>query len=352
MRTHYFSKNSHVADLVDSEYYKHLLKLRNDLSISCDTYFQKLDATKIDLYLITKGVSSPMGRGSDSEPIPFEFGKEKAYLVDSAQFGMEPLVQKSFDMVYCYLPSFRGEDPDYRHLNQFYHCEAELRGSYLDVMKVVNGLIDHLVVTVIQGLVKEHYKFKEHKAGSPDFLLFKELEYIQGKKFPIVTFDEAHELLKKHGFGDMVTETGYGRTLSHAGELKITELVSEGKLPVWVTKYDRDTIAFYQMPDPENTNKVLNADLLFPSLNGGFSGEIVGSGQRQNTADGIVESIKRQGIKHYDSYSWYINLRNNKNYVTTSGFGLGIERFIAWSLGLKSIVDAITYPVLKDVNIL
>jgi len=352
MRTHYFSKGTHVTDLLDSTYYKHLLKLRNDVSIACDTYFQKLNAVKVDLYLITQSVSSPMGKGSDSKPIPFAFGKEKAYLVDSAQFGLEPLVQKSYKIAYCYLPSFRGENPDYRHLNQFYHCEAEMRGTNKDVIKLVNGLVDHLIITIINGLKKERYMFKEHKEGKTDYLVFKELEYVIGKKYPILTFDEAFQLLKKHGFENLVDETSFGRILSREGECKITELVSNNKLPVWVTNYDRDTIAFYQKPDPKNKESVLNADLLFPPLNGGFCGEIVGSGQRQDSATELAKSIKRQGITHYNNYDWYIDLRNRKDYKTTSGFGLGIERFIAWSLGLSSIADAITYPVLKDTNIL
>src|SRR3990167_46662 len=118
MKTLYFNKTTHVDDLITRDYYNNLLKLRNDLSIACDKYFQNLSAIKLDLYLITQGVSSPMGKGSDSEPLPFIFGNDKAFLVDSAQFGMEPLVFDMYKMVYCYLPSFRGEDPDFRHLNQ------------------------------------------------------------------------------------------------------------------------------------------------------------------------------------------------------------------------------------------
>lgn len=352
MKTLYFNKTTHVDDLITRDYYKNLLKLRNDLSIACDKYFQNLSAIKLDLYLITQGVSSPMGKGSDSEPLPFIFGNDRAFLVDSAQFGMEPLVFDMYKMVYCYLPSFRGEDPDFRHLNQFYHCEAEMRGNYEDIIKVVNGLVDSLVSTLVEGFSKGSYKFKEHRIGElRDYLIFEELTYVSGKTYPVITFDEAHKLLKKHGFENLIKQTDFGRIISQEGELKITELVGNGKLPVWITHYDRDTVAFYQKPDPKNPERVLNADLIFPSLNGGFGGEIVGSGQRQDNADELYESIKRQDIKHYQQYDWYINLRKNKHYAQTSGFGLGIERFVAWALGLKNIADAITYPVLKDINI-
>ena len=70
-----------------------------------------------------------MGPGSDSEVIPIKFGKYNSFLVDSSQFGFEPLLLNKLDKVYCYLPSMRGENPDKRHLNQFFHCEAEIKGT-------------------------------------------------------------------------------------------------------------------------------------------------------------------------------------------------------------------------------
>jgi len=140
----------------------------------------------------------------------------------------------------------------------------------------------------------------------------------------------------------------YGRVLSNLAEKKISELVSDGSTPVWITHYDRDTVPFYQKPDIKNTDKALNADLILPSINGCFGGEALGSGQRQDSPNEIIESMKRQGIKNNSSYEWYIDLRRNKNYKITSGIGMGIERFIAWLVGVKSIADAAVYPVIKN----
>ncbi len=340
MKTKYYNPDNHIKDLTKDSFYRNLILLRNLVSLSCDAYFQKLNSPKVDLFLITQGVSSPTGKGSDSVPIPFEFGSKHAYLVDSAQFGMEPLVQKSFDMVYCYLPSFRGEDPDDRHLNQFFHCEAELRGKLEDAMNIAEGLVKSICGKVLESYDKNVFSFKKNNFG--------EIKKGLNRKFKIVTFDEAEDILTKKGFGKLIEQHDFGRVLTREGEIKLAEILSKDNTPFWVIKYDRDTVAFYQKPDPDNINKVLNADLIFPSINGGFGGEILGCGQRQDNKNELITSMKRQNVRNNGNYDWYLDLRLNSGYKSTAGFGMGIERLIAWMLGLPSIVDCILYPVLKD----
>lgn len=343
MQAKHYIPSKHIANLINDSYYKNLISLRNTVSKACDDYFQSQGAPRIDLFMVAKGVSSPMGKGSDSLPIPFDLGKQHVYLVDSAQFGMEPLVQEAFEMVYCYLPSFRGEDADYRHLNQFYHCEAELRGGYIKALEVAEGLIKTILNSIYEDANSGIFKFEKHN--------FDSIQHLARTSFPRITFDEAVEVLEKNGFAHFIEKRPYGRVITSEGELKICELVADNKLPIWVTNYDRDVVPFYQKPESENNEKVLNADLIFPSIKGGFGGEIVGLGERQNTSEGILESMKRQEVHSVDSYGWYIDLRKNSNYVTTSGFGLGIERLLAWSLGLPNIWDAAIYPVIKDEEI-
>ncbi|MEK7518159.1 MAG: amino acid--tRNA ligase-related protein [Patescibacteria group bacterium] len=340
MRAKYFSNKLHISTLASSPYYRNLVLLRNTVEAACDEYFQDLKAPKVDLYLIAKGISSPMSRGSDSSPIPLQLGSQSAFLVDSAQFGMEPLVCGQFNMVYCYLPSFRGENSDHRHLNQFYHCEAELRGSYLKCMKTAENLVKHIISAVIDSYRSSKFDFDTHN--------FKEIQNIRSLKFPILTFDDAQILLKKHKLSHLIELRPYGRVLTSKGEIRLAEIVGDNKVPIWVSKYDRDVVAFYQKPDPDDPEKVLNADLIFPSINGRFGGEIIGLGQRQDNRKEMLRSMKRQKIKSINSYKWYIDLRKNSKYRTTSGFGLGIERFIAWMLGLNSIIDASLYPVIKN----
>jgi aspartyl/asparaginyl-tRNA synthetase len=335
-----YNRRKHIHNLINDEYYKNLIKLRNSVGLICDEYFQNLGAPKVDLYLITKGVSSPMGKGSDSAPIPLKFSRQNAYLVDSAQFGLEPLVFDSFEMVYCYLPSFRNDDPDDMHLNQFFHCEAEMVGDYEKAMKVAEGLIKFLIRKLLQLYEKKVFHFKTHNFG--------EMDYILTHEFPQIKFDEAEKLFERHKLEYLIERRHYGRVMTREGELKVVELLTNNKNFVWITHYDRDTVPFYQKPDPENKERVLNADLISPPINGALGGECIGAGQRQNNLEEMIESMKRQGIKNIDSYKWYISLRKNPKYRTTSGFGLGIERFLAWILRLNSIYDAALYPIIKS----
>ncbi len=118
--------------------------------------------------------------------------------------------------------------------------------------------------------------------------------------------------------------------------------------PIWIKNFDRDRVPFYQKPDPENPERVICADLIFPPIiEGSFGGEIVGGGQRQDNEDEMRESLKRQNVDA-EVYEWYINLRNLPNYEISSGFGLGVERFITWALARDDIKDAIPYPRLKN----
>ena len=197
---------------------------------------------------------------------------------------------------------------DDRHLNQFYHCEAELRGDYQKCMSISEGLVKHVLSKVVV----------KHSNGKNLVNLKKNLKILKkcvNKKFPVVTLDEAEKLLSENGIANLIKKKTFGRILTNEAELKVADIVGGGIYPVWITKYDRDTVAFYQKPDPDNPERVLNADLVFPSLKGGFGGEIVGSGQRQNDMDEIIISMKRQGIKQIGNYEWYLNLRKHKDYA-------------------------------------
>lgn len=343
MKAKYFDPIRHIDNLIDSEYYKNLIILRNAIEIACDDYFQSKSAPKIDLFMIAKEVSSPMGKGSDSEPVHLKLGDQNVYLVDSAQFGMEPLVQKHFEIVYCYLPSFRGEDSDDRHLSQFYHCEAELRGDYNYAMDMAEGLVKHLLSEIKEVVAQKNLSFDNNNIDLIDNMIT--------KKFPRIKFDEVYKILEENGFGNTIENRDYGRVITGEGELKAVELVAKNESPIWITDYDRDVVPFYQKPDPNNLDKVFNADLILPSARGSFGGEVLGLGQRQDSKESLLESMKRQGVNSTDSYGWYLQLRQRSDYKITSGFGMGVERLLAWILGLKSISDAAIYPVLKNVEV-
>lgn len=339
-----YNPETHYLEVGKSGYFRELTILRHHVKMASDYYWSKTQkAFNIDLFMLTPSVSSPMGPGSDSEAIEIKFGNLHTYLVDSSQFGFEPILMNDIEKVYCYLPSMRGENPDKRHLNQFFHCEAEIKGTLSDLKPQIEDYVRHLAQTMlaqkqILKLISTNYEVTVQKLEN----LLKTI------KFTEIEFDEAVKLLIKNGFSEYINETPHGRDISSKGELELMKIL-KANTPVWVNNYDRDRVAFYQKPHNGNSSKVINSDLIFPAiLETSFGGEIVGCGQRQDNPEEIYESIKRQGLSSVP-YEWYINLRRQPNYSTTAGFGLGVERFIAWTLNRDDIKDVILYPRLKNV---
>ena len=340
-----YSPKSHVNDIANEEYYKTLIVLRNALKLMTDFFFTfDEDAFCIDLFMYTPSISSPMGSGSDSEPIPFRFGMLNTFLVDSSQFGFEPILINDFKKVYCYLPSLRGEAPDKRHLNQFYHCEIELIGGLDDIISTGERYF--------KFLAKYLLKMPEliNKISRDSNITINQLEAItSSNESPRVTFDQAIKILEGNNLDGLIKYNSNGNDLTSEGEVKIGELLNYST-PFWIVNYDRDRAPFYQKPDPSNPNKVLCADLIVPELfTGCFGGEVLGAGQRQDNRKEMLESLQRQEVDK-TPYEWYIDLRNTPKYQTTSGFGMGIERFISWIVGLENIRDAIIFPRIRNVK--
>ena len=340
-----YKPDTHYLELTKESYFKGLIVLRHYLKIISDYYFAvECNAKNIDLFMITPSLSSPMGPGSNSSPIPIKFGKYDSFLTDSSQFGFEPLLLNNIDKVYCYLPSMRGEEPDSRHINQFFHCEAEIKGTLHDLIPIVEKYIQIIAEAflLMPSLIKRMSMNPEQT-----FLTLNRIRIM--KTFPEITFDFAVECLVNSGNKNLVIFHKTGRDISCEGELKLAELLNFST-PFWIKNYDRDRVPFYQKPHPENTDKVINADLIFPPIiQNAFGGEIVGCGQRQDSVEELFNSLSRQNIEIFP-YEWYINLRKLPNYKSTSGFGLGIERFITWSLCQHDIKNAILYPRLKDIK--
>lgn len=343
LRPPIYDPEKYVEDLVNDRYFAALAILRHYIKLASDAYWSSVGAKNIDLFMFTSSISSPMGSGSDSDTIVIQFGNQTTNLTDSSQFGFEPLMFH-LDKAYCYLPSMRGEDLDTRHLNQFFHCEAEVVGTLEDLLPLVEGYIQALsrafiILTSIVELM------------SVDFAKTNAVMHsiISTKSFKRETFNDVYPWLQENQF--FYTVNDYGRNITNLGEIALVENKGNG-LPIWLCNYDRDIVPFYQKPNPKNTKTVINADLLFaPIVEGGFGGEIVGSGQRQDTPEEMVESLSRQQIGS-EPYEWYINLRKHPGYKITSGFGLGIERFITWALGYSDIKDVIHYPRLKNIRTL
>ena len=333
---------NYYKQVASNPYFLALVSVRHQIRLLSEQYFDgEIGAKNIDLFMMTSSVSSPAGSGSDSEPIPLTFGDLPMYLVDSSQFGFEPILVGGIPKAYCYLASLRGENPDARHLNQFYHCEYEAQETMEQTMAVAEEYVRALIT-----LVHSMPNAIERMSLAPD----QTKEFIQAslecKKFPSIEFDEAIDLLEQNGFSDLVPSTPHGKDLTAEGEQELLKILNV-KTPIWVKYYPRDRVPFYQKPISGKPNRVLNADLLFPALTEtSFGGEVLGMGQRQDNPEELYDSMNRQEVDP-SPYEWYVDLRRMLEYKTTSGFGLGIERFISWIFAFDSIYKAILYPRMK-----
>jgi asparaginyl-tRNA synthetase len=340
-----YNPKQYCKQIVKSNYFYALLILRHHIKVATDYYFGvKLKAKNIDLFMLTPSVSSPAGPGSNSKAIPIKFGKFKTFLVDSSQFGFEPLLLNKFDKVYCYLPSMRGEKSDSRHLNQFYHCEMEMIGSLDSLIPKIEGYIKELseMILLMPNIIN---RISENPQKTKEILG----KIIKINNFPSISFDEAVEILIKNGHKKLIKFKKHGKDISHKGEIELMKIL-DINTPFWLKHFDRDRVAFYQKPKDNDATKTINADLLFPPLiPKSFGGEIVGSGQRQDNVSEMYKSLKRQKISP-KPYKWYIDLRKIPGYKTTSGFGMGIERFIAWFLAKDDIKNVILYPRIRDIR--
>jgi len=323
-------------------YFKFLSIFRHHIHAVSNAYFSDVvKARHMDLFLMTSSISSPSGPGSDSEPIALTFGGHNTYLTDSSQFGFEPVLIGGIPRAYCYLASMRGENPDKRHLNQFYHCEYEAQGNFVEAQKVAEGYVRALtsLICVMPNLVSI---ISYDKSATIEVAKATVAE----EKFQEITLMEAERLLKDHGYSDDIKENEHGKDITNQGEKHLLEIL-RATTPVWLTELYRDRVPFYQKPLSSNTDLALTADLLVPQLvEEGFGGEMLGMGERQDSAEEMYESLRRQGVDPAP-YEWYINIRRLPQYKTTAGFGLGIERFISWILGFDSIYKAILYPRMK-----
>ena len=310
---------NHYIKLIKDPWYKVIVEIDNLINLYTPQFYQKKSIKTLHLPVTTSAVSSPMGLGSDSKPVQIDLFGIKTYLVDSMQFMLEYGCRLFENGAYYIMPSFRGEEADKRHLCQFYHSEAEIPGKLEDVMQLVEEYIKFLCEKILEKLADDVKKI----TGD----LRKKEKMIQScGNIPRLEFDEAAKLLNNDPRYIELKEEGY-RNITCEGEKKILEIMSG---VVWITKYDYISVPFYQKFN-NNKTKALNADLLFGI------GEVVGAGERHDNIKDLEESLKIHNVSK-DDYDWYCNMK--KEYpMQTSGFGMGIERFILWILKHDDIRD-------------
>lgn len=249
------------------------------------------------------------------------FYDEKAYLSQSGQLYAEAGAM-AFGKVYTFGPTFRAEkSKTRRHLTEFWMLEPEVAFAELeDILTLAEQLVSHLVQSVLT------HRIEELKVLGRDL---SKLESVV-PPFPRLTYDEALELLRQRG-----VPHEWGEDFGTNEDTTISERFDR---PVMITHYPLQTKAFYMKGDPNNPDLALCVDVLAPE---GY-GEIIGGSQREDDYDKILERLAHHNLAR-EPFEWYLDLRRYGS-VPHSGFGLGIERTVAWICGLKHLREAIPFP--------
>jgi asparaginyl-tRNA synthetase len=246
---------------------------------------------------------------------------EKAFLSQSGQLYMEATAA-ALGKVYCFGPTFRAEkSKTRRHLIEFWMVEPEV--AFNDMYDNMD-LAEQFVEYVVQRTLKN--KAEELKSLERDL---SKLEVIKGP-FPRLHYKEAVELIKKEN-PEFIDGDDFGGTDE-------TIVSSKYDKPVFVHHYPQAIKAFYMKEDPKDPGFAMGCDLLATE---GY-GEIIGGGQREEDINKLLTKIKEHGLREED-FSWYLDIRRFGSFPH-SGFGLGIERTVAWICGLPHVRETIPFP--------
>lgn len=330
---------THSMLAIRSQWYHNMFQIQNTLFHSTVEYFHNICQYSYALTpLTTDTISSPMGLGSDSEPVFVNILGQDVYLADSMQFVLEYFLrfQENLPGTYYISPSFRGEDPDATHLNQFYHVECELLGDMDNAIQIAEGYVFHLT----NAMFKSHSDIILNTAGTLTHVTDM-LSKLNGKKpLPRVTLDQAIPMLPSADCLEWVQEgqPQFGRKLTRKGE---RILIEKYGCAVWLTEMDHLGVPFYQAyVEGTGQSKAKACDLLLGL------GETVGLGERHSTPELVQEALRHHAVPE-ESYKWYINMRQVTP-LLTSGWGMGTERYLCWLLQHDDVRDIHIIPRMKS----
>jgi asparaginyl-tRNA synthetase len=300
------------------------LRVRSEIMKAINEFFDRRGFIRFDAPVLT-----PSACEGTSTLFSTQYFDEKAYLTQSGQLYGE-VGAMAFGKIYVFGPTFRAEKSKTRkHLTEFWMVEPEVAYADLnDNMTLGEGFIEHIVQSVLANRSSE-LKILERDLAK--------LESIRGP-FPRISYDEAIKILEKKGVG-----IPWGEDFGAPHE---TALGEEFGKPVFVHHMPSQIKAFYFKqsdtvggPGVKGTGKyALGCDLIAPD---GY-GEIIGGGQREEDVEVLKRRIAEHSLNEKD-YSWYLDLRRFGS-VPHSGFGLGVERTVAWMTGVEHVRETIPFP--------
>lgn len=308
---------NHIEVLLNDSWYRILCNIYKSIFEATHQFYQTENIFPMMFPVTTGSISSPMGLGSDSVPVSVNIRGKKVYLADSMQFSLEVGTRLSGHGAYYIMPTFRGEQTDERHLNEFIHSEVEIPGTIDNVMDLAERYIKYM----IQYLLTHNTDDISLVAGDAEHL-----RAVLKRGFVRLSYDSAIEILKAvPNSMTQISDSLYN--ITKVGE---QYLLKEYGDFIWLTDLPWLLVPFYQAHGRSN-EAAIAADLL------AGIGEILGCGQRVKTVADLNESLAAHNVDASE-YLWYKRMREISP-LQTSGFGLGIERFILWILKHDDIRD-------------
>lgn len=309
-----------------------IMRVRHAIIKAVRDFFDEHDFTLVDAPIFT-----PNACEGTSTLFETDYHGSPAFLTQSGQLYMEAAAA-AFGKVYCFGPTFRAEkSKTRRHLAEFWMVEPEV--AFMDLegdMQLAEQFLSYVVARVLETRRKEldllAAEDKKSRTNDPEWFE-RHLTMLENCKapFPRITYHEAIDILRKNGHPDAKVGDDFG------GDEETT-IAKAFDRPLIVHRYPMELKAFYFARDPENPTLALNMDVLAPN---GY-GEIIGGGQREADLSRLEAAIEEHELPR-DAFEWYLDLRRYGSFPH-AGFGLGIERTVAWICGLAHVRETIPFP--------
>jgi asparaginyl-tRNA synthetase len=299
-----------------------ILRVRAEIIKAARDFFDERGFTLTDPPIIT-----PAACEGTSTLFPVDYFDEQAFLTQSGQLYVEATAM-ALGKVYSFGPTFRAEkSKTRRHLTEFWMVEPEVAYAELDdVMELAEGLITFIVKRCLEK------RRSDLQTIGRDISKLEKIDV----PFPRISYDEAVKNLQEgHAKGALESKFEWGGDLGSPDE---TYLSAQFDKPVMVHRYPAKVKAFYMEPDPQRPELALCVDVLAPE---GY-GEIIGGSQRMASYELLLQRIHEHNLPE-EAFKWYLDLRKFGS-VPHGGFGMGIERAVAWICGLEHVRETIPFP--------
>lgn len=298
-----------------------IMLIRNEIIRSTYEFFNKEHFIKIDPPILTANAAE-----NTTDLFELDYFDQQAYLTQSGQLYLEAGAM-AFNKVFSFGPTFRAEKSSTRrHLTEFWMIEPEMAFTEQDEsLEIQERFVAHLVQSVLDNCDYALDVLERDRET---------LEKYTKLPFPRISYDEAIELLQENDF-----DVEWGIDFGSPEE---TFIANQYEQPVFIVNYPKAIKPFYMPEHPDRDDIVLCADLIAPE---GY-GEIIGGSERESDYETLKQNIIDFGL-NVDDYQWYLDLRRYGS-VTTSGFGLGLERAVTWITGTKHIRESIPFPRLLN----